>query len=171
MHGVANGHILKNLLIMLVTMVVGGACCMGPIVWVLGRIPADRREVVPGLELGQVNGNWFSVEPISNGHQFSGRPKFNEAITRVAVCGNGETLCIEFSGDLGVLYAVYPNRTGLVKPALWDTMNGVPEPWPDWLGYVGDSEALGALVEDPAYSLCGELDFEYPLEFLRMNAQ
>lgn len=165
---------MKALLITLITFVVGAVavvCCLFPVAWVIGRYPVDTCEIVPGLELGQVNGNLFWVEPISDGFNFNGRPKFNETIIRVAVGGDGETLCIEFSGDLGVLYAVYPNHTGLVEPALWDNMNGVLEPWPDWLGYVGDSEALSTLVEDPASGFYGEPDFKYPLEFLRMNAQ
>jgi hypothetical protein len=164
---------MKPLLIVIITFVLGAlvlSLCLFPLGWLIGRYPAESREIVPGVELCRIDARFFWIERISSGDQFQGRSKFNEKITGVSVSEDGKTMCVEFSGDLGVLYAVYPNRTGLVRPALWDS-NGHLERWPDWLGYIGDLDAFNTHAQDPASGLARLSAFEEPLELLRKKAR
>lgn len=163
-----SGHIVNGLFIAFVTFILGAsviAGCLFPLGMLTGRGAVESREIVPDLVLWNTSRR-FSVEQVSNGRGFRGRGNFDEAITRVAIGDDGETAFIEFTGSKGTLFAVFPNRTGLVKPALWNT-RGQLEYWPGWLGYVGDAEALARIIGEPGSgSLIGP-EFLNPVEFLR----
>ncbi|USO00212.1 MAG: hypothetical protein H6810_06000 [Phycisphaeraceae bacterium] len=151
----------RPVLIMLVTGVIAIGTCIVPGVWLMGRVVADSRKIVPGVILKQINGTEFWLESDEWDRRFEGRHAESEVIDGIAVVrGAVPVAYFRLRGDDGVAYAVWPNFDRL--PTDIPGVNVGP-------GYIGDRAAFEAYLAKAWPHPDDDLVFDPPIEWLRAN--